>query len=133
VKFSVSFDQRVFRDFGLFVVSTLIENEGRSLYMPMIIDSAASYLTVRPDVFDQLGIAPIRKTPIVTASQRAEAPIGQVDKVTVGARCFAVNVRVISIPLPADLPAEGLLGASFLRNFLVSMDYEKGKLELTTR
>ena len=81
----------------------------------MIIDSAATYLT------------------IVTASQRAEAPIGQVDKVAVGARCFAPNVRVISIPLPTDLPAEGLLGASFLRNFLVSMDYEKGKLELTTK
>jgi predicted aspartyl protease len=113
VKFSILFDQRVFRDFGLFVVSTLIENKGRSLYMPMIIDSAASYLTVRPDVFEQLGIAPIRKTPIVTASQRAEAPIGQVDKVTVGGRCFALNVRVISIALPADLPAEGLLEHPF--------------------
>ena len=133
MKISVPFDQRVFRNFGLFVVSALIENEGRSLYMPMIIDSAASYLTVRPDVFDQLGITPIRNTPIVTAFQRAEVPIGQVDKVTVAARCFALNVRVISIPLPADLPAEGLLGASFLRNFLVSMDYEKGKLELTTK
>ena len=96
----------------------------------MIIDSAASHLTVRPDVFDQLGIAPVRKTPIVTASQRAEAPIGQVDKITVGARCSALNVQVISIPLPADLPAEGLLGASFLQNFLVFMDYNKGKFEL---
>ena len=101
--------------------------------MPMIIDSAASYLTVRPDVFNQLGIAPLRKTPIVTASQRAEAPIGQVDKITVGARCSALNVQVISIPLPAELPAEGLLGASFLQNFLVSMDYDKGKLELNTK
>lgn len=103
------------------------------MYMPMIVDSAASYITVRPDVFHQLGIAPIRKTPIVTASQRAEAPIGQVDKITVGSRCSAVNVQVISIPFPEDLPAEGLLGASFLQNFLVSMDYDKGKLELITK
>src|SRR3989338_1441871 len=36
-------------------------------------------------------------------------------------------------PFSSHLPAEGLLGASFLRHFLVSMDYEKGKLELTTR
>ncbi len=99
----------------------------------MIIDSAASYLTVRPDVFNQLGVVPVRKTLVVTASQRAEAPIGQVDKITVGARCSAVNVQVISIPLPADLPAEGLLGASFLQNFLVSMDYYNGKLELNTK
>ena len=101
----------------------------------MILDTGASYLTVRPDVFEQLGIVPIRKTPLVTASERAEAPLGQVqvDRVSVGARCFAANVHVISIPLPEALPAEGLLGASFLRNFLVSMDYDKRKLELTTK
>ncbi len=99
----------------------------------MIIDSAASYLSVRPDVFDQLGIAPIRKVPLVTASERTEAPIGQVEKVTVGGRCSAVNVNVISISLPEALPAEGLLGASFLRNFLVSMDYDTGKFELTAK
>ena len=82
MKVSIPFDQRVFRDFRLFVVPALI---------------------------------------------------GQVDKVTVGSRCFAVNVEMISIPFPDDLPAEGLLGASFLRHFLVSMDYAKGKLVLTTR
>jgi hypothetical protein len=47
VKFSIPFNERIFRDFKLFVVSALIENEGRALYMPMIIDSAASYITVR--------------------------------------------------------------------------------------
>lgn len=98
-----------------------------------MVDTAASYLTVRPDVFAQLGIAPIRKAPLVTASERTEAPVGQVDKVTVGTRCFAANVQVISIPLPSDLPAEGLLGASFLRHFLVTMDYENARLELTTK
>ena len=74
MKVSIPFDQRVFRDFRLFVVPALIENQGRSLYLPMIIDSAgASYLTVRPDVFDQLGIAPVREAPLVTALERAVA------------------------------------------------------------
>jgi predicted aspartyl protease len=130
VKFSIRFNQRLFRQFRLFVVPALIETHGRSLYMPMIVDTAASYLTVRPDVFDQLGITSIQKVPLVTASERAEAPLGRVDKVTVGAHCSAINVQVISIPLPEALPAEGLLGASFLRHFLVSMDYETEKLEL---
>jgi len=133
VKLSIPFNQRVFRDFKLFVVSVLIENQGRSVYMPMIVDTAASYLTVRPDVFNQLGIAAVRKLPLVTASERTEAPIGQVDKVTAGASCIATKVQVISISLPPALPAEGLLGASFLRNFLVCLDYDKGTLELTTR
>jgi len=133
VKFSIPFNQRVFRDFKLFVVSVFIENEGRSLYTRMMVDTAASYLTVRPDVFAQLGIAPSRKAPLVTASERTEAPLGQVDKVTVGTGCFAANVQVISIPLPSALPAEGLLGASFLRHFLVTMDYENAKLVLATK
>jgi predicted aspartyl protease len=133
MKVSIPFNQRVFRDFRLFVVFVLIENQGSSLYLPMIIDSGASYLTIRPDVFGQLGITPVRETPLVTASERAVVPLGRVDKVTVGAHCLAANVEVISILLPEALPAEGLLGASFLRHFLVSMDYEKGRLELTTR
>ena len=99
----------------------------------MIIDSAASYLTVRPDVFEQLGVTPIRKAPLVTASERADAPIGHMDKVTVGTHCSAVDVQVISLPLPEALPAEGLLGASFLRHFFVSMDYKNAKLELSTQ
>ena len=133
MKFSIPFNQKVFRDFGLFVVSALIENEGRSLYMSMIIDSAASYVTVRPDIFNQLSVTSIRKTPLVTASERAQALVGRVDKVTVGPDCFAVNVQVISINLPTALPAEGLLGASFLRHFLVSMDYKNARLELSTK
>lgn len=99
----------------------------------MIVDTAASYVAVRPDVFNQLGIAPNRKVPLVTASERADAPIGQVNKITVGAHCSVVNVQVISIPLPEALPAEGLLGASFLRHFLVSMNYENATFELSTR
>ena len=51
----------------------LIENNGRSFYLFMIIDSGASYLTVRPDVFDQFGIAPVREAPLVTALERAVA------------------------------------------------------------
>ena len=98
----------------------------------MIVDTA-SYLTVRPDVFYQLDIALIRNAPLVTASERTEVPFGQVEKVTVGGRCSAENVSVIAISLPEALPAEGLLGASFLGNFLISMDYKKGKLELSRR
>lgn len=127
MRVSIPFNQRVFGDFRLFVVPALIENQGRSLYLPMIIDSGASYLTVRPDVFDQLGVTPIREAPLVTASERAVASLGRVDKVTVGSRCFAVNVEMISIPFPEELPAEGLLGASFLRHFLVAVDYKKGQ------
>jgi hypothetical protein len=75
VKFSIPFKQKVFEDFGLFVVSVLIENQERSLYMPMIIDSAASYVTVRPDVFNQLGITSIRKAPLSPLLNEQKRPL----------------------------------------------------------
>jgi predicted aspartyl protease len=133
VKFLIPINQKVFRDFRLFVVPVLIENRGRSLYLPMILDTAASYVTVRPDVFGQLDIHPLRKHALVTASEQTTAPMGQVDRITIGSGCTATRVSVISIALPPALPAEGLLGASFLRNFQLSLDYSAGTLELNTK
>ena len=99
----------------------------------MILDTGASDVTVRPDVFDRLDIVPIRNRPLVTASEQTTAPVGQVERISVGSGCACANVQVISTPLPAALPAEGLLGASFLRNFSVTLDYGAGKLELSSK
>ena len=129
MKVFIPFNQNIFRLLRLFVVPVLIEHQGRSLYLPMIVDSGASYVTVRPDVFDQLEISSLREIPVVTASGRTAAPFGRAEKVTVGSRCFAEKVEMISVPLPQTLPAEGLLGASFLRHFPVYQDFEKGILE----
>jgi len=108
----------VFRDFRLFVVSVLIENQGRSLYMPMILDTGASYLTVRSDVFEQLRIVPNRKVPLVTASERAEAPVGQVNKVIVGVGCFAMNISVTLISLMRLYQPKGFWELPFCGIFL---------------
>lgn len=132
MKFSIPFNQAVFRDFRLFVVTVEVENRGISLYLPMILDTGASYVTVRPDVFDRLDIVPIRNRPLVTASAQTTASVGQVEIISVGPGCTCTNVQVISTPLPAALPAEGLLGASFFRNYLLTLDYSAGKIELNT-
>ena len=129
MKVSIPFNQNIFRLLRLFVVPVLVEHEGRFLYIPMIADSGASYVTVRPDVFDQLGISALREVPVVTASGRTAAPLGRADKVTVGSRCIADKVEMISMPLPQTLPAEGLLGTSFLRHFPIYQDFEKGILD----
>lgn len=127
---AIPFNQRIFREFRLFIVPVLLENRGRSLYISMIVDSGASYVSVRPDVFDQLEISPLRDVPLVTASQHVRSVLGQVDKVTVGAHFSAEKIDIIPVPFPESLPAEGLLGTSFLRHFPLSMDFDKGILEL---
>lgn len=119
---AIPFNQRIFREFRLFVVLVLLENRGRSLYI--------SIVSVRPDVFDQLEISPLRDVPLVTASQHVRSVLGQVDKVTVGAHFSAEKIDIIPVPFSENLPAEGLLGTSFLRHFLLIMDFDKGILEL---
>lgn len=131
--FSIPFNRKVFQNFHLFVVPVLLENRGTFLYLPMIVDTGASYVTIRPDVFDRLGIRPVRTAPLVTASEQTRAALARADKITVGEHCSAVNVQMISIAMPAALPAEGLLGASFLRNFKISIDYHAAILEFATR
>lgn len=131
--FSVSYNRRIFQSFKLFVVPVLIENGRASLYLPMIIDTGASYVAIRPDVFNRLGIRPARTAPLVTASETTQASLGYAERMTIGGHCSAPNIQVISIPLPATLPAEDLLGASFLRHFRVTIDYETGILELDTK
>jgi len=129
MKVPIPFNQNIFRLLRLFVVPVLIEHQGRFLYLPMIVDSGASYVTVRPDIFDQLGMPALRRVPLVTASDRTAAALGRADRVTVGSRCFAEKVEMISTSLPQTLPAEGLLGGSFLRYFPVYQDFENGILE----
>jgi len=42
----------------------------------------------------------------------------------------AKNVPVVIHDLPPESAVDGLLGLSFLRNFVVEIDFKRGKLEL---
>jgi hypothetical protein len=83
----------------------------------MIVDTAATYVTVRPDMFERLDISPFRKHPLVTASELTSAPMGQVEKLTVASNCIARRVQIIAIAflfhcLPKDYSVRPSVGIS---------------------
>ena len=112
---------------------------------PFIVDTGATEVSVRSSVFDQLvsdgraqlvsGIA------IMTIAGASNASLTRAKTMTVGDSTVD-NVPVMTIMSnPADqllngisnelgTQIDGLLGGSFLRNFLVSIDYPNGQLHL---
>jgi len=113
---------------------------------PFIVDTGATEVSLRSTVFDQLtsdgrsqlvsGIA------IMTIAGASNASLTRAKTMTVGDSTVA-NVPVMTImSTPADqlldgishelggMPIDGLLGGSFLRNFLVTIDYPNGQLHL---
>ena len=112
---------------------------------PFIVDTGATEVSLRSTVYDQLtsdgraqlvsGIA------IMTIAGASNASLTRAKTMTVGDSTVA-NVPVMTIM--SDTPdqllngisnelgtqIDGLLGGSFLRNFLVSIDYPNGQLHL---
>ncbi|MES1207458.1 MAG: aspartyl protease family protein [Pseudomonadota bacterium] len=112
---------------------------------PFILDTGASEVSVRTSVFDALtadGRAKLMGFPITTVMGDSGASVSRAQTVTVGGEAVA-NVPVMTIPgddlldgISKELDGsgrtqiDGLLGGSFLRNFLVTVDYPKGQLHL---
>jgi hypothetical protein len=112
---------------------------------PFIVDTGATEVSLRSTVYDQLtsdgraqlvsGIA------IMTIAGASNASLTRARTMTVGDSTVA-NVPVMTImSTPADqllngisnelgMQIDGLLGGSFLRNFLVTIDYPNGQLHL---
>lgn len=124
-------------------VPVTVDIDGTSY--PFILDTGASEVSVRMSVFDALtadGRHKLTGFPITTVMGDSGASVTRAGMVTVGGEAVP-NVPVMTIPgdellngISMELDSsgrtqiDGLLGGSFLRNFLVTVDYPKGKLHL---
>ncbi len=112
---------------------------------PFILDTGASEVSVRSTVFSALtadGRAKLTGFPITTVMGDSGASVTRARTITVGGETIS-GAPVMTIPGDALLDGisgeldsthktqiDGLLGGSFLRNFLVTIDYPKGQLHL---
>ena len=112
---------------------------------PFILDTGASEVSVRTSVFAQMtgdGRATLTGFPITTVTGDSGAEVTRAKTLTVGGE-EVDDAPVMTIPgdelldgISAELDPskktqiDGLLGGSFLRNFLVTIDYPKGQLHL---
>ncbi len=112
---------------------------------PFIVDTGATEVSLRSTVYSQLvsdGRAQlVSGIPIMTTGGASNASVTRAKTITVGGVTVmdAPVMTIMSAPPDALLdsmstelgtPIDGLLGGSFLRNFLVSIDYPKGQLHL---
>jgi aspartyl protease/PDZ domain-containing protein len=107
---------------------------------PFILDTGASEVTVRESVYAALtadGRPQLSGLPIGTAAGARTATVTRARTITVGGQTV-VNAPVMTIGdqlidgLETELgrPMDGLLGGSYLREFLVTVDYPHGSLQL---
>ena len=124
-------------------VPVTVDIDGTSY--PFILDTGASEVSVRTSVFDALtadGRSKLMGFPITTVMGDSGASVTRARSVSVGGEAVP-NVAVMTIPgddlldgISKELDSsgrtqiDGLLGGSFLRNFLVTIDYPKGRLHL---
>jgi Aspartyl protease len=112
---------------------------------PFILDTGASEVSVRGSVFAALtadGRSQLNNFPITTVTGDSGASVTRTRTITVGGETIG-DVPVMTIPgddllngisnevdRSGNTQIDGLLGGSFLRNFLVTVDYPKGQLHL---
>jgi hypothetical protein len=116
-----------------------IDVEGTS--HPVILDSGASDVALRQEVFDALvgdGRAQMSGFQLSTAAGPMEGRIARARSIAVGGETVEGPV-ILSLgsddlldALAGEMghPVDGLLGGSFLREFLVTIDYPRRKLRL---
>jgi len=107
---------------------------------PFVLDTGASETTVRASLFDTItadGRAQLTGLPIMTVAGSSTATVTRVRTLT-AAGATVSNPVVMTIgdtlldglAMEVDHPVDGLLGGNFLREFMVTVDYPQGVLQL---
>jgi clan AA aspartic protease (TIGR02281 family) len=94
-----------------------------------ILDTGATYTSISQELADQLGLDldHSETVRITTANGRIEVPKVMLETLSVGG-LEAHNVEVTVIPVRSGSQFSGLLGLSFIRQFVLTIDPQAGQL-----
>lgn len=98
----------------------------------LVLDTGASYLLIPWEIAQNLGLKPElakERIEITIASGRELVPLVNIKSLKVLGK-EVKNVKAVVHDLPQKAYVDGLLGLSFLRNFNLSINFQKGVLEL---
>lgn len=116
----------------ILLVSAEIFGPKGSHFVRMLLDTGASYTMLHPDALIKIGCEPIslHKRKITTASGIEWVSFVNIPEICALGQAVK-DVEISAHDLPPSLPAEGLLGLNFLRNFDLQINFREGKIELT--
>ena len=111
------------------VVDAFIHQEGNQEDGVFIIDTGATYTSISRDMAERLGIdlTHCETVFITTANGRIEVPKVTLQKLNVNG-LEAYNVEATVIPLRKESSFSGLLGLSFIRQFVLTIDPQANQL-----
>ena len=102
----------------------------------LIVDTGANITVLSRKVAQEAGILPssyISTTTLNTAGGPVQADVARLDTLAVGSAAVAqVSVAIHDLP-DAPTGVDGLLGLTFLERFVVTLDTQKGELQLRLR
>jgi clan AA aspartic protease (TIGR02281 family) len=111
------------------IVDAVLYEGGQQSSGAFIIDTGATYTSISQQMAQQLGLnlAECEKVLITTANGRIEVPKITIERLQVNG-LEARNVEATVIPVRAGSSFSGLLGLSFMRQFVVTIDPQAGHL-----
>jgi aspartyl protease family protein len=102
----------------------------------LIVDTGANITVLSRKVAQEAGILPssyISTTTLNTAGGPVQADVARLDTLAVGSAAVSqVSVAIHDLP-DAPTGVDGLLGLTFLERFVVTLDTQKGELQLRLR
>ena len=111
------------------IVDAVLNQDGRKADGLFIIDTGATYTSISQAMADQLGVDLVHceTVYITTANGRIEVPKVTLQKLNVNG-LEAYNVEATVIPLRKESSFSGLLGLSFIRQFVLTIDPQANQL-----
>ncbi len=109
-------------------INVVVNGQGPFLFL---VDTATSHTVITPGLRDRLGLAalPGPAVDVVTAAGTARSQYYLIAE-TAAAGVIVEGVRAVVLPLPEQLGIMGALGADFLSNFVVDLDFRAQQITL---
>ena len=113
------------------IVPVVLRNNGRIVTARMILDTGASVTTIYSKLASELNLGKNKLSVIKSTSAngtKTDALLTKVDLIEVGEKLQA-NSEVIIMPVRSEIGVDGLLGNSFLKFYIFTIDYDNRLLK----
>jgi predicted aspartyl protease len=113
---------------NLMVIPVFLNGHGPYQFL---VDTGATHSILSSSVAEHLNVVGGRKGSLITAAGAVPVTIGTIDIVQIGqVRICKTQIAVTALELFRTLHVDGLLGADYLKQFKISIDYNNQVLTL---